>query len=807
MGLILRGLILLPLLFSAQIAYSQVDPFNTPWILVGDSLKFEPKKIVILTGHITELNSNEAVQGASVSVDMYKHFDHTDAQGNYLLLLPAGKYRLTIHHVGMKNIYRRIKVFTTGAFDIAMEEGVTGLEEVVITARPIDSNVKESIGGLAKFNVQEIKTLPTMLGEVDIVKSLQLLPGVSSVGEGSSGFNVRGGRVDQNLILLNGTPLFNSSHALGFVSAFNQDIIKDFSLYKGNVPANFGGRAASVLDVSTRKGDFDKWHYQGGVGIVSSRFTAEGPLSKGKTSLLAAGRISYADWLLKQTSNPDVKNSSLFFFDGYAQVSHRFSPRSSADFSVYSSHDNFKFSQQFGYQWSNLLVNLKWQSLTDKKLSPVFSAAYGKYKSNLVDPSGMDASTLQNTMNYFQLKEYINYNPNDNHNSVGGIEVMGYLPRPEQLLPYNNSPSIAPKSNDKNHGLEFSAFANDDVKLGEKLSISIGLRYSFYQHIGPDTVYKYSTAVSKSVDSIVDTAYYSTNQSIKAFGGLEPRISTRVNITENQSIKASYNRMRQYIHLISNTTAPTPVDIWQVSNEYLPPQISDNFSLGYFLNLKDNAWETSAEVFYKGMQNLVEYKNFPTLYLNHHIETELISGQGRAYGGELYIRRLKGLWTGWLSYTYSITESKVSSPFASESINEGQWYPSNYNKPHTLNLVANKRTLRGGAVSFIFTYTSGRPMTAIESSYITQGVVVPVYSERNKYHIPDYIRLDLSFTFPSVFKKIDDSLVFSVYNLLGRENAYSIFYQRPSSTFLIPKAYQLSILGSALPSLTYNFRF
>lgn len=265
--------------------------------------------------------------------------------------------------------------------------------------------------------------------------------------------------------------------------------------------------------------------------------------------------------------------------------------------------------------------------------------------------------------------------------------------------------------------------------------------------------------------------------------------------------------MRQYIHQISTTTAPTPVDLWQVSNEYLPPQIADNFSLGYFLNIKDNLWETSAEVFYKDMQNLVEYKNFPVLFLNRHLETELLSGKGRAYGAELYIRRLKGWWTGWISYTYSQTQVQVASQNKSESINAGEWYPSNYNKPHILNMVVNRRLSKGGAISFILAYNSGRPLTAIESSYIAGGAVVPVYSNRNQYTIPDYIRFDFSFTIGNVINKLDDSLVFSVYNLFGRENAYSVFYQRPASTYLIPKPYQLSILGSPLPSLTYNFKF
>jgi hypothetical protein len=334
-----------------------------------------------------------------------------------------------------------------------------------------------------------------------------------------------------------------------------------------------------------------------------------------------------------------------------------------------------------------------------------------------------------------------------------------------------------------------------------------GLRYSSYTHLGDDTVFVYEPGLPRTNLTRVDSVYYGKNKFIKSYAGLEPRISARYSLSANKSVKLSYNRMRQYIHLISNTTAPTPIDLWQVSTEYVPPQIADNYSLGYFHNMKDNRWETSAEFFYKDLHNLVEYKNFPTLFLNNHIETELVTGKGRAYGAELFIRRLQGKWTGWLSYTYSQTEVKVESQFEGESINDGEWFPSNFNKPHNFNLVMNRKLQRTGAFSFTFTYTSGRPFTAVESSYLANGTVVPIYSDRNEYNIPHYVRLDLSITAGNVVKGFDNSLVFSIYNLFGRDNAYSVFYRRPANNFFIPKPYKLSVLGAAFPSLTYNFKF
>ena len=784
------------------------DDWNlVPQMVVGDSNGLDTGKKVIITGKITQKQNGDIIAGASISADLFKHFDYSDQFGRYLLEMRPGHYRITVRNVGMKPMYLRLLALSDGLLNIEMEEGFIELDEVIISSRPIDSNVKQSLTGLTKLNVEEVKTLPTLMGEIDIVKTLQLMPGVSSVGEGSSGFNVRGGRTDQNLILLNDVPLFNTAHALGFVSAFNQDVIRDFSLYKGSVPAQLGGRASSVLEITTRRGNTEEWTFQGGVGPVSTRFMAEGPVAKSQTSLLLSGRISYADWFLRRISDPDVKNSSAFFFDGLATLSQRLSEHSTADLTYYASRDDFAFSDQFEYSWSNQIINARWQGLTDRKASPSVSASYGRYRSKLIDPSPPDASSLTITLNYLKLKGSVNYVPDEKHTVIGGLETTAYLPEPEKRIPIGTDSGIKSKQVDRNQGVEVAFFVNDDFRISDNISVSAGLRFTHYSHIGPDTVFHYSPDAPRSLSTLTDTTYYTNRSTIKAFNGVEPRLSLRINLAADQSIKLSYNRMRQYIHQVSNTTAPTPVDLWQVSNAYFPPQIADNYSVGYFVNLDKNAWETSAELFYKDLENLIEYRDFPELYLNNHPETELRPAQGRAYGAELYIRRIKGRWTGWLSYTYSETRVKVASSDPSESVNDGEWYPSNYNKPHTVNIVINRALRRSSAISLILSYNTGRPLTAIEDSYIVDDVVVPVYSDRNKYRIPDYLRVDFSFTIGDIVRKLDDSLVFSVYNLLGRDNAYSVFYQRPRSSFFIPQAYKLSILGSPMPSLTYNFKF
>jgi len=797
--------LVLSLILTHQVN-AQVDWNLLPETIVGDEEKEVPRVNIVITGTVTSATTREGIAGASVSVDIFKHFDYTDSRGKFALELPAGLYKLTIRHVGMLPRYYNLNVYSAGVLDVVMTEGVVSLDEVVISARPLDANVKQTIAGISKLSVGEIKALPTFMGELDIIKSIQTLPGVTSVGEGSSGFNVRGGRTDQNLVLFDGVPLFNTSHALGFISGFNQDVVNNFTLYKGNVPASLGGRASSVLEVNSRQGDFSDWKFRGGIGPLSARFLADGPIIKDKTSLLIGGRISYSDWMLKRVRNPDVNQSSLFFYDTNIGLTHRIKDNGLVLWSTYLSKDYFKFSERFAFDWRNYVSSLEIRSRTDKNFSPTFSAAYGQYKSTLINPSGPDASQLANRMDYMKAKELLNFEPNDKHSLAGGVEATFYLPSDEKSSAYNGS-SVVPKQVPRNKGLEGAIFLNDEYKITDALSISAGLRYSMYAQLGAAEVYTYSDAQPKEPTSIIDTTSYGKGELIEFYHGLEPRLSARVELSPIQSIKFGYNRMRQYIHQISNTTAPTPVDLWQVSSKYLPPQIADNYSIGYFLNLDDNMWETSAELFYKRMDNLVEYKDFAELYINPTIETELLVGKGKAYGGELYVRKLKGYWKGWLSYTYSQTLVSVSTEFTETSINHGEWYPSNYNKPHNLNLVVTRQGMhKNGAVSFIFAYNTGRPFTALETSYVVGSAVVPVYSDRNKYKIPDYWRFDMSFTMGNIIDKIDDSLVFSIYNLFGRQNAYSVFYQRPGSAF-VPKPYKLSVLGAAMPSLTYNFNF
>ena len=782
--------------------FGQMEWGNIERRVIGDSVLKTNQKVII-TGNVVGENG-QPLTGATLSLDLLKYFDYSDKAGRFAIECPTGEYRLIVRHIGMLPYYLRLVVEGPGVLNITMQEGVVDLEAIVVSSRARDANLTETIAGVTKFSIPELRTLPTLTGELDIVKNLQTLPGVNSVGEGTSSFNVRGGRGDQNLTLLNGIPLYNTSHALGFVSGFNQDALQNLTFYKGNVPAGFGGRASSVLDVRLRSGDFEQWRYHGGIGLISSRLAAEGPIVPGKTSLMATIRGSHTNWLTGLIRDPVVRESKVGFGDASAVVSHRFNENNQIQLTLYGSSDQFQFSDQFGFNWKNFAGSITWRAAANRKISPLLTLAAGNYFNELTDPSGFDAARVTDKLRYLRLNETVQFEPNDKHSITFGVEGNVYLPTPQVRSPFSETPTIVGKKVNRDHGAEGAVFFQDEIKIGQRFNLSAGLRASGFMHLGPDTVFSYLKG-SRKISTISDTSIYKRIGAVNTFGGIEPRLGGRIAVSPKSSIKFGYNRMFQYVHLISNAAAPSPVDLWQVATQYMKPQRTDQFSIGYFRNLKNDMFETSLEFFTKSMENLIEYKDFANLLLNNHLETELLSGKGKAYGAELYINKRIGYWTGWISYTFSRSSIQVDEGYTDGKINNGKWFNANYNRPHHLNLVINRRLGKGGAFSVVSTFNSGRPLTAIETSYLADGVVVPVYSERNAYNIRNYYRLDISITVGSVFKKIDDRFIFSIYNLTGRENPYSVFYKRISSDFFIPSAYQLSIIGVALPTVTYQF--
>ncbi len=777
---------------------------NTDLILFGDSTTIGiDDKVFSITGVIRQAEDKKPLKGVALFVDGLKYGNNSDAEGRYILNLTPGTYKITARHVGKQPVVLRIGLYKNALYNFEMIERAETLEEVVISAKKPEDNYREVTTGLVKLNISEIKRLPAFMGEVDVIKSLQLLPGVTSVGEGSAGFNVRGGRVDQNLIMMDGAQIFNSTHALGLLSNFNPDVVEDFALYKGNVPAQLGGRVSSVLELRTRNGDMEKFRAKAGVGFLSTRLAVEGPIVKEKTSFLIASRLSYSDWMLKAVQNTEVRKSSASFYDVNANLTHKFNQKHSFSLLYYRGHDYFRYSDQFGYDYTTQLATLRFKDILSDHWSSTTSATAGDYDSKLYDYDIANARQLENGIRYYQFKQNFLFTTQEKHAMNVGLDANQNAGKPEISSPFGDRSTTVRQRVEKDKGQELGVYVNEEYTISNSFSLSGGLRYSYYRNVGPDTVFTYASGQVRSINTIVDTTYYSNNQVIKTYGGLEPRISMRLALSPQASVKVSYNKMRQYIHLISNGTTPSPVDIWQVSNPYIKPQVGDNYSLGYFRNSASGMFEMSAETFYKLTANMVDYKDFAHLLLNNHLETELLQGQGKSYGLELFLKKITGEWTGWISYTFSRSLLQVNGADATEKVNQGRWYPSNYDKPHNLAITANHKVGRQMRFSTNFIFSSGRPATAITTNYPAGSISVPVYSDRNQYRIPAYVRLDLSITLNDVIHKIDDNLTLSIYNFLGRRNAYSIFYQQPFGS-TTPQAYKLAIIGSALPSLTYN---
>jgi len=786
-------------------------------ILIGDPNKSSTGRARV-TGVITSKEDGKPLFSATIGIRGQNTGDVTNLEGEYRFSVAPGFYVVVVQYVGKVTRAFDIQVVGNGTFNVALEDDVTKLDEVLIEAEARDKNVTRVDAGVNKLSIREIESLPTFLGEVDVVKSLQTLPGVSTVGEGASGFNVRGGRTDQNLILQDGAIMFNASHVLGFFSSFNPDATESFTLYKGNMPSQFGGRVSSVLDVRMKEGNNERIKVKGGVGLVASRLVVDGPLNEGKTRFMVAGRNSYSDWVLSQAKNIDVVNSSARFHDANVKLTHRFSDKNKLALSYYRSGDFFRFADDFGFSWDTDILNLSFaQSINDKIVSNT-NVIYGNYGSTLFDPSGVDAAEVENGMKYFQFRQNFSYQPNEKNAFNLGVDAVRYNGKDETSVPTTPESGIIPELVNKEMGNEIGLYINDQITVTSKLALSIGLRYSLFQNIGPYDVFQYAESSNRTLETITDTVSHNSGDLIKQYAGLEPRIGLRYKINETSSIKASVNRTRQYVHTLSNSTAATPTDILQLSNTYFEPLISNNASFGYFKNFADAKFETSLEVYYRDMDNLLDYKDFVDLLLNNHLETDVLSGKGRAYGLELFIKKTTGNLTGWLSYTLSRTEVQIAGDTPEQTINNGEWYPASFDRTHNLAFVSTVVLRGNSSFNWNLTYSTGRPISAIVSNYRIGSTSVPHFSERNQFRIPDYFRLDLSFTFDrdilkaQIRNRLKDrrytgTLTIGVYNILARKNAFSVFFKRPDDFGVLPRPHRLTVLGAAFPTITYNFKF
>ncbi|RCR66119.1 TonB-dependent receptor [Larkinella punicea] len=770
-----------------------------------------------LTGYVRDAITKKPIQGVTVFITENRRGVNTSRDGFFVIPLPGGTYNVKFTHIGFRPQTHTIVLNKTVLTEILLEDDSKDLEEVTVTTEAPDRNVKKVELGVTQMSIKTIKRIPAFMGEADVVRSLLLLPGVTTVGEGAPGINVRGGSTDQNLVLMDDAPIFNSSHLMGFFSVFNPDIVRDVTLNRGGIAPSMGGRAASVLDIRVKEPEIDKLTVNGGIGIVASRLGIEGPLFNKKLSFLLAGRASFNDFLFKLMPR-SIRETKANFYDLTTKLKFQPNEKHTVTFTGYASRDEFKLASDslstvevnasstvFEYRTVN--GTLKWNYFINDRFNLTTTAVYSQYRPETSAPDPANAFRLTSEILHRQLKADLSYAATSNHQLQGGISLIDYYLQPNKLVPGFQS-NVLPKAMPIERAYELAVYAQDEWKVNEAFSILGGIRYSQLLNRGPASVPVYEEGVPREPETTSSSTAHAKGQIYHQAGGIEPRLALRWTVAEGQSIKAGYNRLRQYIHLITNTTAALPVSRWKLSDSFVKPQIADQWSVGYFRNTAGNAFEASAEVYYKTLQNAIDFKDGSELLLNPTPETELLQGTGKAYGLETQLRKNKGHWIGWVSYTYSRSLYTINGPFPEERVNNGLEYPTNFDKPHTLNAMTTFRPNSRVNVSFNFTYSTGRPVTQPYARARVNGIIVPIYINRNQQRIPDYHRLDFAIEFnqnPAKIRRWERSWVFSIYNVYARKNAYSVFFKVNSAS--LSDGYKLSVFGSAFPSLTYNFKF
>ncbi|HEY8510309.1 MAG TPA: carboxypeptidase-like regulatory domain-containing protein [Cyclobacteriaceae bacterium] len=761
----------------------------------------------VITGHIRNEVNGEPVVGAVVLHEATGRGAATDPFGFYSLELPTGRNTIRISCVGMRETVRQLMVYDNGRLDIELVESITPLKEVIIESER-GANVSGTRMGLERLDIKMMKQVPVAFGETDVMKVVLTLPGVQSVGESSTGLNVRGGSVDQNLTLLDDATIFNPSHLFGFFSAFNPDVVKDVELFKSGTPAEHGGRISSVMEVTSREGNKKKFTASGGIGPITGRLTLEGPLRKDKSSILIGGRSTYSDWILDRIPNESLQNSTGSFYDLNFHFNHEADSRNTVDVTAYYSDDRFRLNSDTLYHYSNFNTSARWKHAIGDRLYSVLTATFNKYNFKVSsDKNPATSVRMDYEIQQISGKADFSYQLNDQNLLSFGASAMRYDLSPGTLQPLGSESLVVPDNLEDEQALEGAVYVGDEFELSKRLTLYAGLRYSFYNYLGPKGVIQYIPGQPRSESSMTDTLQYGKGKSIATYHGPELRASVRYMLGDAASLKLSYQRMRQYIHLLSNTTAIAPTDTWKLSDAHIRPQVGDQFSIGYYRNFKANTIETSIEAYYKTLDDFLDFKGGALLTMNHHIETDVIGTQGRAYGVELMLKKVTGKLNGWISYTYSRSFLKTAGAETGETINDGMEYPSNYDKPHDVTVISNYRFSRRFSVSLNFTYSTGRPVTVPVQRYILDGAERLLYTNRNQARIPDYYRFDFGMNIEGnhkIRKLAHSSWTISVYNLTGRKNAYSVFFRSENGEI---RGYKLSIFAQPVPTITYNFRF
>ncbi|MGR3811300.1 TonB-dependent receptor [Jiulongibacter sp. NS-SX5] len=762
-----------------------------------------------LSGYIRDASNGEGMIGVSIYVSELQTGVQTNAYGFYSISMPAGNYTLQLSSIGYQSLTKRIELKESTTLDLEMADETSVLQEVVVKADREDANVKSLEMSVNKVAMKTIKKMPAFLGEVDVIRSIQFLPGVSSVGEGASGFNVRGGGIDQNLVLLDEAPVYNSSHLFGFFSVFNPDAVKDVKLIKGGIPSRYGGRVSSILDVRMKEGNSKKPQFSGGLGTIFSRFSYERPFLKDKGSFIVALRRSYIDILAKPFLNDDLKESRFYFYDFTAKGNYKINNNNTLFLSGYFGRD--VFGADFGFNWGNATTSLRWNHVFNDKLFMNTTVFYSNYDylldSDLSNEEDQDSFKWESNIQNYSIKPDFEYYINPNNTLSFGGQSIYYRFNPGQAEAVSSGETRTIGLPDK-YAVESGIYIGNEQKINSRLSLQYGIRYSDYRYIGEGNKVILDEANSEPGERkpVTDIQPVDKGELIQQYGNWEPRFSANIGLGSNSSIKLSYNRLAQYIHLLSNTTASSPLDVWTPSSNNIKPQIADQVALGYFQNFDNNKYEASVEVYYKELQNQIDYVRNADLLLNPAVEADLLIGDGRAYGAEFYLKKNTGKFNGWISYTLARTERLV------EGLNNEEWFPARIDKMHNLSLVSIYDTGKKWTFSGTFSFASGTPASFPTNKYIWQGVALPhnYYDTRNSYRIPASHRLDLAATLKNkhaFFKKGESEWVFSVYNVYNRRNPFSVYVRQNEDNFAMTEAVKYSVFASILPAVTYNFNF
>lgn len=760
----------------------------------------------ILNGYIRNSKTGEPVMNALIFSDVLKISAATDKFGYYTIILPAGRHTLQVQGLGLQDTRIQVIMYDNGKLDLELQERVVALKEVIVSAQKM-VNINRVQQGVEKLSIETIKQVPTVFGEADILRVVLTLPGVKTVGEASTGLNIRGGSADQNLILFNDATIYNPSHFFGLFSAFNPDVVKDVELYKSSVPAKFGGRLSSVLDINSREGNKKEFTGSAGIGLLTSRLNLEGPLLKDKTSFIFGARSTYANWLIKLL--PDAyNNSKASFYDVNLGISHQVNSKNNLYFTGYLSNDRFKLNSDTAYSYNNKNISIKWKHNFSNKLTGTFTAGADRYEYKVLSESNpLNGYQLSFDINQYNLKSGFNYVLNAKHTFDFGLNAIRYKLNPGSFIPIGRQSLVDPDIIATEHAQESAFYISDRYSISQKLSVEGGIRYSLYNYLGPQMVNVYAEGLPKEPSNVIEARAFSKGKFIKTYHGPEYRISARYAVTNSFSLKAGYNTLRQYIHMLSNTTAIAPTDVWKLSDLNIKPQQGQQVSLGFYKNLKSNTIETSVEVYYKNISDYLDYKPGANLIMNHHVETDVANTNGKAYGVELMVKRQAGKLNGWVSYTYSRVLLKMDDPTFAEPVNRGEYYPANYDKPHDVTLVGNFKVNHRFSLSLNTTYSTGRPITLPVARYYYGGAQRVLYSDRNSHRIPDYFRTDFSMNIDGnhkVNQKTHNSWTIGLYNITGRRNAFSVFFATENGVI---NGYKLSIFGSAIPFINYNIRF